>query len=95
MASEQSTKTIRTLNEVVEKSVSGLRSSLARKYFQELIRAVYIYHKIKKEPHGNIRTTNLIISENGSLVIDKSTNQGCKESENLDLVRYLAPKAFK
>ena len=79
----------RTLKETIDKSVTGLRSSLARKYFQELLRMVYVYHKIKMQPHGNIKTSSLHISDKGSLVLDKSVDEAHLKEEDIDSVRYL------
>lgn len=82
----------RTLKETIDKRISGLRSSLARKYFQELLRIVYVYHKIKRQPHGNIKTSSLHICDKGSLVLKKLVDEANQKEEDLDSVHYLTPE---
>ena len=84
-----------TLKDVIEKHPTGLRCSLARKFFQELISAVYLYHKVENQPHCNIRTDSILVSHNGAQTLDRPIDRECQNGPTLDSVRYLPHEALR
>ena len=84
----------RTLKEIIDENPTGLRSSLARKFFQDLMSAVYFYHKVEKQPHCDIRSGSILVSHTGTLTLGRPNDRVRHNADTFDSVRYLPPESL-
>ena len=87
---KQSMKMIstRALNCLIAESRNGLSNALTRKYFQQLMSAIYVCHEIQNQPHCNIRMASILVSDDNTLILDRPNDRARQKGETLDSARY-------
>ena len=58
-----------TLSDKLIKKGSGLPQAEVRKYFKDLVSALYYCHEIKSLSHRDIKPENMMLSEKGNLIL--------------------------
>ena len=90
-----------TLSDKLNLRGSGLPQDEVRKYFKDLVSALYYCHEVKCLSHRDVKPENMMLSENGSLILCDFGVSQFFESERaiikgmMGTVRFMAPECFK
>ena len=58
-----------TLSDKLKKSETGLPHAEARKYFKDLVSALYYCHEVKNLSHRDVKPDNMMLNADDSLIL--------------------------
>ena len=90
-----------TLSDKLEEARCGLPPTDVRKYFKDLVSALYYCHEIKSLSHRDVKPENMMLSEDGNLILcDFGVSQFFESKRALitgmmGTMRFMAPECFR
>ena len=90
-----------TLSNKLEEKSCGLPLTEVRKYFKDLVSALYYCHEVKSLSHRDIKPENMMLSEKGDLILcDFGVSQFFDSKRAIvkgmmGTMRFMAPECFR